>query len=71
MRILEDWLYVEGMDSEVTYGFTLNTDDGLLNSPYLWFGVATLNEMDGPTPPAPMADPITVSPITKEPLAVP
>ena len=74
-KTLEVWLYVAGIDSEVTYGFTLYVEDGLLNVPNLWFGVATLNEITlvGPKPPLKLVwtDPITVSPIWNAPLEVP
>ena len=70
-KTLEVWLYVAGIDSEVTYGFTLYVEDGLLNVPNLWFGVATLNEIEGAFPPKPIALPTTVSPIWNEPLEVP
>ena len=67
-KTLEVWLYVAGIDSEVTYGFTLYVEDGLLNVPNLWFGVATLNEIVADCP---ETDPTTVSPIWNEPLEVP
>ena len=43
-------------------------EDGLLNVPNLWFGVATLNEIVADCP---ETDPTTVSPIWNEPLEVP
>ena len=41
--VLDDWLYPEAIDSDVTYGLVVYLNIGELNGPTLWLEVANLN----------------------------